>query len=270
MRTCNRVTADLASKSGGTLGVTISLIALCGCFGQVETLTVEAPSCQSGSPCSVVRKVDAARFTVTGTGVCKLVRLNYGDGSIDEIQDHDFDKGPWIVTHTFTGYPGDKSVRAQGITNCTGTTNNVPIKVFKNAQQEIVWSIGLNEPYIDPTNCFNVPDGATAQMPVLRPGTQVTVIGSATPMMEFGCFGGCAFGPNGRSTIASPPNPFPGMRESSLVLRVGTQMAQGGTTASSFVTTGSGRLELCINDNRVSDNHGGWRIDVLVNEFAAP
>jgi hypothetical protein len=60
---------------------------------------------------------------------------------------------------------------------------------------------------------------------------------------------------------AGPPARSPGLREFSLVLRIGTQGVQGGTDVR-FTTTERGPLEICVNDGVLSDTRGGWEIHI--------
>jgi hypothetical protein len=49
----------------------------------------------------------------------------------------------------------------------------------------------------------------------------------------------------------------PFLRKYSLVLQVGQQIVQGGTNMS-FTTNQGGLLQLCVNDEQLNDNTGGW------------
>ena len=245
---------------------------LSGCdFGQVTNLSVTAPQCSANqSFCDVVRHDETATFTVRGKGLCKVARLNFGDGEFVDANDLDFDTGPWVVYHNYEGWPGRKTAAAEGVTNCTGKATQA-MQVSKNAAHGEVWNVGIADPFSDPINCFNVPLGAGATMPPLRPNTTVTASAQTTPLIQFGCIGGCAFNPDGRmGTVAAAPEPFPGMRELSLVWRVGTQVVQGGTASVTFVTQQPGPLEICVNDRKMSDNRGGWEVNILVDESRAP
>jgi hypothetical protein len=53
-----------------------------------------------------------------------------------------------------------------------------------------------------------------------------------------------------------------------MVLRVGTQVEQGGTNV--MITTNQvGALEVCVNDDNLADNSGAWGVHVEVDESAA-
>lgn len=65
-----------------------------------------------------------------------------------------------------------------------------------------------------------------------------------------------------RGTVVS----FPGFREYSLVIRVGTSVFQGGTDER-FTITNGGVLELCQNDLDSSDNSGSWQVNIELDEL---
>jgi hypothetical protein len=89
--------------------------------------------------------------------------------------------------------------------------------------------------------------------------------------INFGCsFNGCIYDADGEpNSSASSSFPFPGLRKYSLVLQVGTQIAQGGTNMS-FVTNQGGLLQLCVNDEQLNDNTGAWGVGISVDESQAP
>jgi hypothetical protein len=81
---------------------------------------------------------------------------------------------------------------------------------------------------------------------------------------------GCRYDADGKpGSVATAPFPFPGLREFSLVLRLDTQVVQGGTNVQ-FTTTREANLEFCVNDNNLSDNKGGYQINVSVNQLGPP
>jgi len=86
--------------------------------------------------------------------------------------------------------------------------------------------------------------------------------------VNFGCpLNSCIYDADGRpGSIADSRFPFPGLKEFSLVLRVGTQVVQGGTNMS-FISTDAGKLEICLNDSTPEDNAGGYEIDIRVDEL---
>jgi len=91
--------------------------------------------------------------------------------------------------------------------------------------------------------------------------------------INFGCIAaGCVYDADGKpGTSAVAPFPFPGFREYSLVLSIGSQMVQGGTNVQ-FTTTSSGPLLFCLNDgdNNVTNNLGGFIIEISVDQLGPP
>jgi hypothetical protein len=53
-----------------------------------------------------------------------------------------------------------------------------------------------------------------------------------------------------------------------MVLRVGTQVVQGGTDVT-FTTSQAGPLEVCVNDDNLSDNTGAGGLRIEVDESNA-
>jgi hypothetical protein len=111
--------------------------------------------------------------------------------------------------------------------------------------------------------CFPTPGRGPLAMNSL-----VHITSPATPVVNFGCpLNSCIFTADGRNpSSAMAPFPFVGMREFSLVLRVGTEVFQGGRDAR-FTTRAGGTLELCNNDNSQEDNGGGWAVEIHVDQL---
>ncbi len=87
--------------------------------------------------------------------------------------------------------------------------------------------------------------------------------------INFGCpLNGCVYDANGKpgSVATAPDYPFPGLRAFSLVLRLGQQVVQGGTDVR-FTAAETGSLESLVNDGNVTDNAGGYQIDVRVDQL---
>lgn len=110
-------------------------------------------------------------------------------------------------------------------------------------------------------------------MPLLPANVLVRVMGSPSPQVNFGCsFNGCIHDPDGRpGTAGAAPFAFPGMREYSLVMRVGGSMLFQGGKSERFTAPTGGTLEFCQNtDNPAGNITGGWGIDVQVDELGFP
>lgn len=123
--------------------------------------------------------------------------------------------------------------------------------------------IGLGQPMSGPSPCALVPG-----FPRLRPGLTVNVRDANTSSINVACCFG--FGENvdtdGRANSSAGAGfPFLGFREYSLVLRVGSQLAQGGRRET-FTTNQAGPLEVCVNDDNLVNNSGGWGIDIRLAE----
>jgi len=206
----------------------------------------------------------AQEFRISGSGTCEELRIDWGDGS--ETNTSAVVGSPVDLTarptfsHTFTGWRGGKTVTAIGTRGCEGRVNT------KFTIEPSVYRIGFGQP--GPNVCDPVPFTSTP----LVPQTLVhitTIPATGFPFgIDFGCpFQGCRYDADGKpGSVAAAPFPFPGLREYSLVLRVGTQVVQGGTDVR-FTTTKAGSLEICINDNKLSDNSGGYQIDIGVDQL---
>ena len=86
--------------------------------------------------------------------------------------------------------------------------------------------------------------------------------------INFGC-SGCVYNADGSpGTAAASSFPFPGLREYSVVFRIGSQVVQGGTDTR-FTTTASGPLEFCLNDgdNDLTNNVGGFDVTISVDQL---
>ena len=120
------------------------------------------------------------------------------------------------------------------------------------------------------TACSPVPN-----MPALRKHTLVhaSVVRGISPVSEidFGCpFNGCHYDLMGLNSPAPPDFAFPGLRMYSMVLKVGTQTEQGPTDPfreTRFTTNQAGPLEVCVNDNALSDNSGGWGVIISIDDL---
>ena len=74
---------------------------------------------------------------------------------------------------------------------------------------------------------------------------------------------------DGKNYPADSRFPFPGFKEYSLVLRLGTQVEQGGTDVR-FTTTSSASLEICLNDDDIARTRrggGGYEVHIQVDQL---
>ena len=203
-----------------------------------------------------------ASFDVKGVGVCPKMRIDFGDGSPDAEAFNVDLATTTSFTHTYTGWGGGKIVKAEGVTNCAGTAQT-HVKI--TPEEKLIG-------YMPNTSsaCSPVPN-----LPALRKNTLVhaSAARGISPLSEidFGCpFNGCHYNLMGLNSPAPTDFSFPGMRMYSMVLRVGTQAAQGPTSPfneTRFTTNQAGPLEICVNDNSLGDNTGGWGVIISIDEL---
>jgi hypothetical protein len=227
----------------------VAVLGLQSCtFAKVETITRNHFNSQRGQP---------MEFTVTGTGNCTMLSLDWGDGQPPlQANNVDFDANPLGVkfSHPYNGWGGRKTVTAAGVTNCVGAANT---------QISVVPPFALAFGQPGPTACSVVPNAPT----VLAHSTvHITTNPDPQVRINFGCFlGGCVYDADGEpSSVAPAGYPFPGLRKYSLVIRIGNQIVQGGTDVFFTVTQG-GPMEVCVNDDVLHDNSGAWGIFIDVN-----
>lgn len=144
---------------------------------------------------------------------------------------------------------------AQGVTNCNGSVQ-AAVRVVPP------FAVALTQP--TSTACTPVPG-----VPALRAGETIHLTTNSAPAIriDFGCaFNGCVHDADGEANSVAPSDyPFPGLRKYSLVIRIGTQVQQGGTEA--FVNVNqAGPMEVCVNDNKLSDNSGAWGLFIDVHD----
>lgn len=255
----------------------VAVLSIEGCaFGKVASINVDGASetCDGITNVCGVTLNRPVKVVVRGLGVCSVVRVNFGDGQFIEGNNIDFGKTgatiDWNVNHTYQGWPGPKTMSAIGVTNCGGSASWLT-HVFQptpNADGTLAedFRVAFGQP--GPTACAVVPNA-----PALRKNTKVSIKTNPNPrvVINFGCLlGGCIHDADGEPNSSAPPNfPFPTLRKYSLVLRVGTQVVQGGTNMS-FTTNQAGPLELCVNDDVLPDNTGAWGVFISVDESQAP
>ena len=245
-----------------------AILSIQGC-GTVKGVVIPIMSqyCDPAAVNCFVRRNKPVQILVSGIGKCSLVRLKFGDGEFIEGSNIDFGKAgstkDWEVTHTYQGWPGMKLVKVEGVTNCVGSGLWLaivyqPTDIPNTFETDV--KVGFAQP--TPTACTPVPN-----VPLLRKNTKVKITTGPT-VINFGCpLNSCIHDADGK------PNSigfvFPQMRAFSLVLRVGTQVVQGGTNMS-FTTNQSGPLELCVNDHDLANNGGAWGVFITVDERLAP
>jgi hypothetical protein len=166
--------------------------------------------------------------------------------------------------HTYTGWGGGKTVTVTAVSGCEGKAN------LRFDAPPVSRRLGFSQPGTGTGTCSTV---SSNPLPTMIPHMLVHI--QTFPLeppnergINFGC-SGCVYDADGRlGSVADPTFPFPGLREYSLVLRVGSQVVQGGTDVQ-FTTTTSGSLAFCLNDhdNDVTNNFGGYIIQISVDQL---
>ena len=200
-------------------------------------------------------------FQLKGQGTCKNVKVDWGDDTpadnlpiagLLSLTNNDF-------THTFKGWPGGKTVTAEATSGCEGKVS------LKFSIEPSTLQFGWNRDQAGAiTTCFAAPNA-----PTLAKHSLVHITSPARPVVNFGCpLNNCIFDADGRNpSSAAVPFPFAGLREFSLVLRIGQDVFQGGKDVR-FTTASGGTLELCENaDINQTHESGGWRVDVHVDQL---
>lgn len=214
-------------------------------------------------------------FDPSGLGQCGELHIDWGDGSVEDPKNINLTAHSYLH-HTFTGWGGGKTVTAIGTSGCEGRVNTrfkIEPSVFKlafGAGATLCAPVPGMPPPVPRTlvHITTIPVFAGVGHP---PDGSESVVATNFIGIDFGCPSyGCVYDANGKpDSIAGAPFPFPGLREFSLVLRIGTQVVQGGKDVQ-FTTTGAGALEICLNDNNLSDNRGGYEIDIGVDQLGPP
>ena len=198
-----------------------------------------------------------------GSGNCNTVQVDFGDGTTPVVLSNQvLDNASFQVFHTYTGWPGIKTVRVTGLVGCYGdVTRDVTVGIGEQGRPSFVMA------YYATTG--NVCD-AVPNVPSLRQGTGVRITVDDA-LIDYGL---PQFNASGDlSTVASPDFPFPGFRPYSLIYKVGaTQFIQGGVGDVVFQAAETAPLEICVNDGAdfLFDNaSSGLRIEITVNERSA-
>jgi hypothetical protein len=233
-------------------------LVLCGCnTGGVIQSVALAP----GQTPTVGQLIDVV---VSGSGTCTILDVNWGDEGNLFHSYNNLDLGAGAhLTHTYTGWPGGKTVTVKAQYQCDGSARTR--FTTAPATASLAWN---REPNGSRATCVQFPG-----MPPLHQQSFVHITAPPTPFINFGCdFEACKFDPDGRpgSSSVSPPFLFQGFREYSLVLRINDDGAQfqGGKSAAPFLVPDGGDLNFCMNTDRPDANiGGGWEVDVQVDEL---
>lgn len=270
-------------KFGLIIFASMLLLAGCGKIVRVELAPGTPIVCDTtfNTPCGVT-DTQSVKIRVWGEGKCDSVGIKMGDGDT-RFSPTPFDFGkagasvPLEFTHTYSlTWPGTKTIHAYSASNCLGEAFET-IRVMKKTGTAVHadYTLAFAQP---PVGVFGQPigPGPCSFVPHVRPlriNTKISVTTNPDPNIKinFGCvLGGCIYGADGEQGSMAPANyPFPGFAKYSLMLRVGTQVVQGGSRVA-FTTNQAGPLEVCVNDDLLSDNTGAWGITFAVDESQAP
>jgi hypothetical protein len=268
-------------ESSGKKGLGIALLivaipALNGCSTVNGTVNL-LQGIRLGDQASEITMGTRQLFVLEGKGTCQSVNVDWGDGTIEQgvvpvtgqrIEFETSNIETRYLRHAYSGWGGGKTITVEGA-GCEGKLRGR----FNASPSER--RIGWAQP---------APPGTTgvcqtvAGLPGMIPRMLVHVSLSTVPVnipgvrdIHFGCFGGvdCMYNADGRpGTVADSRFPFPGLREYSVVFRIGSQIVQGGTDTR-FTTTASGPLEFCLNDgdNNLTNNEGGFDVTISVDQL---
>ena len=224
-------------------------------------------------------------FIVSGNGryVCDGIVLTTGDSTTTNSGAHYFGSTgniPWTGKHLYgpTAWPGIKTVRVTGAGSCFGDSR-IGVRLMQRTPTaggsgsfRFVerFTVGFDQPPLPAGN-----EAACAPVPrkmALRHGEIVTVDSSMGDQfrIDYGCaLGGCVYDADGQPGTSAPGDfSFPGLKQYSLVFRVGSQVVQGGGMTR-FTVDAGGPLEICLNDTvgRMSDNRGALLLSITVDDF---
>ncbi len=129
-------------------------------------------------------------FTVTGTGTCGMLTVDFSDGTEENRTNVDLASNP-TFSHTFTGWAGGKTITASGTQNCTGRVNTR----FTIDPPDVQARLQLSRTRPRRATRFRIARRCPSR-------SLVHVTTDASPLISFGCQpGGCSYGANGRTRL---------------------------------------------------------------------
>lgn len=212
---------------------------------------------------------------VRGSGTCTNMTVDWGDGNREDFQAVTFGGSPECqfdtdsagrqrfqcnVRHTFTGWGGGKTVTAIAKARCDGRVNT------RFVIEPSVYILAFARPGSSACNVIT-----NRPSLVNRTLVKITTVPPGTRCPGIRYPDGHCYDAEGVAvlSVAGDPFPFPGMRMNSLVLRVGTQVVQGGTNMN-FVTNQEGGLETCLNELDPMAGNGGYEIHIRADQLGPP
>jgi hypothetical protein len=217
-------------------------------------------------------------FVVKGWGTCGRFAIDWGDGSTDNVvpaqrtscvvNPDPAEPKPHFrcsIEHTYTGWQGGKTVTVTAQQGCEGSVKT------RFATDPPVYALALGRP--GPNTCDPVPGKPSVQN---RSVVRITTlpVNAPCPGIYYQNVTPHCYDADGIAAPATTPGfptslAFPGMRPFSLVLRVGTQVVQGGTSMS-FVANQTAPLEICVNEHDSTAGRGGLQINIRTDEMGPP
>ena len=204
-----------------------------------------------------------------GTGTCAAASIDFGDGTpIVSSQNQLLADMSWKVPHTYTGWPGKKTIRVKGLAGCIGeVARDYAVGIGADGHEDfrLGFAVGIRPG----AQCQAVPTGGGGPMPPIRRGSGVRIEADGG-RIDYGVL--LAFDAGGHPTMAAPAGYlFPSRRPWSLVYRIGTQDEQGEVGPVVFIANQTAPLEICVNDHpaNLSDNRGSVFLRITVNERSA-
>lgn len=255
-------------------------------------LTAALHGCTPGPPrINLIRSVEIVpqpqqalglplAFVIKGSGTCERFDIDWGDGSTSNsgtAQPKDCLVNPdpaqpsphfrCSIEHTYSGWAGGKTVTVTAKQGCEGKVNTR----FVTDPSEL--GLGFGRPGVNFCDTFPGKPHVQARTVV---NVRTEPINRRCPGIWYDNLNPHCYDAEGIPEVATSPTsadpltfPFFGMRKYSLVLKVGTQVVQGGTYTS-FVTNQSGALEFCVNEPHPRDGVGGYSIYIRTNELGPP
>ncbi len=220
---------------------------------------------------------DPLAFVIKGSGICERFDIDWSDGSTSNVvpaQTTGCSVNPdpaqqsshfqCFIEHTYNDWPGGKTVTVTARQGCEGRVNT------RFVTNPAVAGIAFGRPGVN--YCDKVPG-----KPDLQNRTNVVIWTQPSSTRCGGIWynnlNPHCYDADGIPELATSADPmtfaFFGLRKYSLVVRVGTQVLQGGTNMN-FTTNQTGPLEFCVNEPHPREGVGGYSIYVRTDSLGPP